>query len=170
MLGYLSVLNLCGPYSYFHSFWVHMCINPIVLFPPNFPWKSCFTFFSFTFSPGLSAPHYAIPLLAPDLFQQVLKGNCNSFTLKNMYNYITERKKDGAGSVALLALAENPNFIHPPKKKTHTCAFSDSQLTITQFQGIPAGMHVAHICECKQKMHTHTVELIFKITDIKGFD
>lgn len=70
----------------------------------------------------------------------------------------------------LFLLLQRTQILSTPQKKTHTCAFSDSQLTITQFQGIPAGMHVAHICECKQKMHTHTVELIFKITDIKGFD
>lgn len=144
-----------------------MCVIPIVSFPPNFHFKSSFKLFSFIFSPGLSAPHYVLPLLAPDSFQQVLKGNCNSFTLKNMCNYITERKgwswKRGSS-----CSCREPKFYPPPL--THTCASSDSQLSITQFQGMPAVTHVVHICECKQKIHTQNVELIFKITDIKGFD
>lgn len=117
MLGYLSVLNLCGLYSYCHSFWVHVCVIPIVSFPPNFHFKSSFKLFSFIFSPGLSAPHYVLPLLAPDSFQQVLKGNCNSFTLKNMCNYITERKGWSWKRRSSCSCRE-PKF-YPPPKHTH---------------------------------------------------
>lgn len=139
-----------------------LCLFPLI-FTSNLPSNYSALFFS----PGLSAPHYVLPLLAPDSFQQVLKGNCNSFTLKNMCNYITERKgwswKRGSS-----CSCREPKFYPPPQ--THTCESSDSQLSITQFQGMPGGMHVVYICEYKQKIHTHNVELIFKITDIKGFD
>lgn len=145
-----------------------MCVNPIVsFFLPSFSKNLSFTFFSFTFSPGLSTLCYALPLSGPDSFQQVLKGNCNSFHLKNMYKYITERKgwNSKRGSPCS---CRGPRFPSPaPHTYMHLVTHNNP---LPQFQGMLTSRPVVHILECKQKIHTHNVELIFKITHLRGFD
>lgn len=124
VLGYLSDLNLCGlVHTVIVSEFICVLILLCLFFPPTFSKNLSFTFFAFTFSPGLSTLCCALPLSGPDSFQQVLKGNCNSFHLKNMYNCITQRTgwnwKCGSS-----CSCRGPRF-HSPAP--HTYASSDSQ-------------------------------------------
>lgn len=50
--------------------------------------------------------------------------------------------------MTLVDLAEEPGFIFPTLIYTHIVTHNHP---LPQFQGMPTGMHVGHILECKQK-------------------